>query len=66
MNSTTDSSGDTQGTLAGAGGALIGGGLTELQTNTTFGFLVILLGVGLVVLRAYWRWKATGQPPQLR
>ncbi len=65
MSTPGQSQPDSQGTLAGAGGALIGGGLAELQANALYGFALVFMGVVLVVVRAYWRYKL-GIPPTLQ
>ena len=55
----------SQGTLAGAGGLLVGAGITELQTNVIAGLILVGIGVAVLLIRAYIRAKWFHIVPQI-
>jgi hypothetical protein len=59
----TDTS--SQGTLAGAGGLLVGSGITELQTNVVAGLILVGIGVAVLLIRAYMRKEWFNLTPEI-
>lgn len=64
MHGVLQRGGTAQGTLAGAGGFLLGAGVSFLPLDDAIGIVLVVLGAGMVVLRAILR-HATARPVPL-